>query len=210
MYVLIRTGSKDYTAEGLADANRAQDGVVIKANSSKPFVGVDYDEKSLEEVRNKLIPQMSKALPDKLAGFSFDHVDYASYRIAAAAGWGILSAEHAMYIPTIYGQGDNRCQMLTMTKPPLKYDKGGFFSITTYDQTGWIVKEKFALNNKQAKPNEDGSYTFHFNCGAKALNNIDVVDGWTASLRMYLPESTPKVLQYANNFVKTIKASPVK
>ena len=93
-----------------------------------------------------------------------------------------------------------------MPKPPLNFKKGGFFSVTTYDSKGWIVKENYALNNITAKANEDGSITFHFNAPGKP-NNIEVVEDWTMLIRLYVPESKEAIMNYIKNAEKNIRVA---
>ncbi|MEA3438331.1 MAG: lytic murein transglycosylase, partial [Thermodesulfobacteriota bacterium] len=76
-----------------------------------------------------------------------------------------------------------------------------------YDADGWIAEDNFALSNRQATPNKDGSYTFHFNCEGE-INNIQVRKDWTMIIRLYIPESVEKILQYVKMVEETVKISP--
>ena len=210
-YIAVRTSARDYSEAGLEEARNAAKAITIEANSARPFEGVDYDKASLDEVRSKLINDMNNGKltqPSKIVGANFDEVHYESYLIAAAAGWAALPAAHAMYTPGIPGQGSAECSSYTMARPDLDYAKGGFFSVTTYDNAGWIVKDNYALNNRQAKANDDGSYTFHFNCEGK-INNIDVVEGWSGLVRLYKPTSVKSVQAYVGNMMKNTSVAKV-
>lgn len=64
------------------------------------------------------------------------------------------------------------------------------------------AKENYALNNRTAAANSDGSITFHFNAPGKP-NNIDVVDGWTLLIRLYAPISEEAIMAY----IRDVEAS---
>lgn len=203
VYVIVRTATKDYTEAGLNETRQAAEAVEIRANSAKPFEGVDYNQESLTELRDKLIDDMNNGLltaPTYVVGRNFDEVHLESYRIAAAAGWGALPAKHAMYTPLVPGQGSSECSTYTLPKPDLDFDNGGFFSLTTYDNKGWIVKDHYALNNNQASTNEDGSITLHFNCEGQP-NNIDVVEDWTGIIRLSKPNSVQAITHYVSDLL---------
>ena len=99
---------------------------------------------------------------------------------------------------------------MTFDKPDLQYDRNGYWSVTVYNREGWVKTKNFKINSLTAKPNSDGSYTIHFNCGADALNNLDVVPGWNGLMRNYLPVSTDGIVAYgkalaAESPIKTVK-----
>ena len=99
---------------------------------------------------------------------------------------------------------------MTFAKPDLQYDRNGYWSVTVYNREGWVKTKNFKINSLTAKPNSDGSYTIHFNCGADALNNLDVVPGWNGLMRNYLPVSTDGIVAYgkalaAESPIKTVK-----
>ncbi|MEJ2541435.1 MAG: lytic murein transglycosylase, partial [Gemmatimonadota bacterium] len=81
------------------------------------------------------------------------------------------------------------------------------FSVTTYSADSWIVEKNFALNDRAAEANDDGSITFRYNCPGKP-NNIDVQPGWTQVIRLYLPESAEAVSAYVADITGTVKIEP--
>lgn len=214
-YILFRTAQRTYDEAGQKEMNLLQDQIKIEANASNVFVGTTYDQDSLNEVRNQLIQRVLKGdLSGRVhtaAGKNWESVDKDAHLMAAAAGWALFPAEHAMYTSYIPGQGQSGCTYFTIDTPPLDYAGLGFFSVTTYDATGWIVEREFALNNNQAEQNKDGTWTFHFQtkdaeCHVGAKNVIDVQAGWSGIFRMYKPTSTAEALEYTTAFL----ASPLK
>ena len=79
--------------------------------------------------------------------------------------------------------------------------------MTTYSAESWIVEENFALNNRAAEANPDGSVTFRYNCPGKA-NNIDVQPGWTQVIRLYQPKSAEAISKYVEGISATVRVVP--
>ncbi|MEO0653036.1 MAG: DUF1214 domain-containing protein, partial [Planctomycetota bacterium] len=49
-----------------------------------------------------------------------------------------------------------------------------FWSITVYDQDGFMFNDLANLSSNTAVPNADGTYTLSFGCGPDAPNNIEI------------------------------------
>ncbi|WP_063646397.1 DUF1214 domain-containing protein [Aliivibrio fischeri] len=205
VFLNARTGIMTPDSAGVKRANLLQDQLKIEANSNQSYVDKDFDKISQDKLRSDL----EKYVPEVKAWLGFGNItnkmlDSKQRLYVAAAGWGGLPAKDAFYFP-LKGTENQECRSLTFDAPPLNYEKGGFWSITIYDDKGWIAKDNFALNNFQAKANNDGSYTLHFNCGAKALNNIDTIDGnWQPMFRAYLPRSFDEILKYSQDFTTNV------
>ena len=208
VFLNMRTAVRTLDEKGYAEAHQHQDSIQIKANSAKPYISKGFDTNSLDAVRADLASRGTEIKhPEKMFGTKAEVNDRMTFLIASAGGWGGLPVKDACYVTTIQPTGkakDGECSSITLPVPPLKFDKGGFFSVTTYDKAGWIVKEKFALNNRQATPNPDGSYTFNFNCPGKP-NNIDVEKDWTLLLRFYVPKSLDEILAYVKSLNANVK-----
>lgn len=198
LFLNMRTGVRTLDSLGYAEAHEHQDNVQIIAKSSKPYEAKGFDTKSLDETRSKLKSRMAEATKPEFYFGTKDEVDSLQFLIASAVGIFGLPVEHAAYLNTIQPSEEiqqGKCASLTLPVPPIQFDKGGFFSVTTYNKEGWIATDNFALNNRMAEANEDGTYTFHFNCPS-AKNNIEVVPGWAILIRLYRPESKEAILNY--------------
>ncbi|PWJ42424.1 DUF1254 domain-containing protein [Sediminitomix flava] len=207
LFLNMRTGVRTLDSAGYAEAHEHQDNVQILANSNTAYHEKGFDQKSLDETRKRLKARMKEA--DKPAYYfgTKDEVDSLQFLIASAVGIFGLPVEHAAYLNTIQPNKEiqeGKCASLTLPIPPIQFDKGGFFSVTTYNKEGWIATDNFALNNRMAKANDDGTYTFHFNCPDKK-NNIDVVPGWAILIRLYRPESKSAILDYMSKANQNIK-----
>lgn len=210
LFLNMRTGLKSTDAAGLKQAHDHQDGFLIQAASAVPYTPKGFDRDSQDQVRASLVAHAGEAdQPDKFFGRPED-VDPEMFLIATAKGWGGLPYKDAVYISTIVPEGEaaqGACSNMTLPRPPLKFDKGAFFSVTTYSAESWIVEENFALNNRAAQANGDGSVTFRYNCPGKP-NNITVQPGWTQVIRLYQPESADAISGYVKEISATVRIRP--
>ncbi len=212
LFLNMRTGVRTLDSLGYAEAHKHQDNVKIIAKSSMPYKPKGFDTKSLDETRIRLKARMVEATKPEFYFGTKESVDSLQFLIASAVGIFGLPVEHAAYLNTIQPSEEIRngkAASLTLPMPPIEYDKGGFFSVTTYNKEGWIATDNFALNNRMIEPNKDNTYTFHFNC-PNAKNNIDVVDGWTVLIRLYRPKSKESILNYMKEVDKSVKFELIK
>ena len=207
LFLNMRTGVRSLDEKGFAEAHEHQDSVRIEAKSAKPYKAKGFEKKSLDETRARLKARMAEADKPEFYFGTKDEVEPTQLLIASAVGIFGLPIKDAAYLNTIQPTGrtkEGAPSQITLPVPPLDFDKGGFFSVTTYDSEGWIAKENFALNNITAVPNEDGSYTFRFNAPGKP-NNIDVEKDWTMLIRLYAPKSKEAIIDYMKNAEKDIR-----
>lgn len=213
VWLNTRTEVRPENEEGYADAHAHQNSYIIKANSNKPYQSKGFDKESLDKVRDSLLYQGPKVRSWRAFGTP-DVVTREDFIIAAAGGWAGLPKEHAIYWPKIVPEGETKkssvCSKITLPKPPLQYNKGGFMSVTVYDARGWIASEKYALRDRNAEKNADGSITFYFNCPDQK-NNMETVDNWSMVIRLYVPETPEQVIAYVENLDKNgVKIEKVK
>ncbi|MEL4309037.1 DUF1254 domain-containing protein [Joostella sp. CR20] len=204
VWLNTRTEVRPENEEGYADAHKHQDAYVIKANSNKTYKTKGFDKASLDKVRDSLLYESPKVRSWKAFGTP-DVVDPEHFIIAAAGGWAGLPKEHAVYWPKIAPEGEAKkssvCSKLTLPKPALQYDKGGFMSVTVYDARGWIATENYALRDRNAEKNKDESITFYFNCPDQK-NNLDTVDNWSMVIRLYMPETPESAIAFLEDLDK--------
>ncbi|MEM8546622.1 MAG: DUF1254 domain-containing protein [Pseudomonadota bacterium] len=211
LFLNMRTGVRSLDEAGFAEAHAHQDSVQINANAATPYAPKGFEQSSLDETRARLTARMAEADQPQYYFGTKDEVEPTQFLIASAVGIFGLPIKDAAYLNTIQPTGAARTgapSRITLPRPPLAFDRGGFFSVTTYDEKGWIVTENYALNNNTAEANEDGSITFHFNASGMP-NNIDVVENWTMLVRLYAPSSVDAIMNYmkeaeANIVVETL------
>jgi hypothetical protein len=177
---------------------------VIDAPSARPYESpnIVLDLERMEEIRAALIADVQAGkLPDttRAQGSPFD-TDPQDHLYATAYGWGGLSVAHAAYLPidrnnTRVVNGKALPSSFTFTPPAIDYERGGFWSVTTYNEEGWLAEDKAAISNTEATPNADGSYTINFN-DPGAPNNVTTPAPFTALLRVYVPESVDGIISY--------------
>jgi len=202
VYLLMRTSEEDMQTR--------QDAAIIDAKSDKPFVSKKFNEEQLNALRKQLMTRMAEIQPRAHLAFGKkSEVDPVVHLVAAASGWAGLPVKDAMYIPDLpVKDRSGVCSAITFNSPKLHYEKGAFWSITTYSPDGWIVTDNFAINSKRAKANADGSYTIHFNCDG-AENNLTVLKNWNATFRMYMPMDVEENFGYVKNMLNNNAVAPV-
>ena len=84
---------------------------------------------------------------------------------------------------------------ITFIPPEIDYDRGGFWSITTYNEEGWIAKDVAAISDSEADADADGSYTIHFNSPGEK-NNVETPAPFSALLRVYVPKTKAGIVSY--------------
>jgi hypothetical protein len=207
VFLNMRTGIPSLHAAGLDAAHKHQDGFKIEAASANPYRPKGFDKASLDATRAALIARAGDVKNPFRAFGMPNETDPTARLIAAAAGWGGLPVKDAAYISTIRpdkAASDGACASMSLQRPPLQFEKGGFFSVTTYGPDSWIKTKNFALSNRQAKSNADGSVTFRYNCPGEP-NNIDTVKGWIQVIRLYQAESADRIIAYVNDVQSNVK-----
>jgi hypothetical protein len=198
VYILARTQISD----NMEETKAAQRSMVIDASSAKPYQPKGFDPGEVESFREKLINELTSGMvtidTSRAFGATLDDVDYQSYYSASAVGWGGLPAQHAQYTAWIEGQGsDAECQAITIPKPNLDYENGGFFSLTTYDAESWIEGNNFYIGHKRMQDNGDGTMTIDFNCDTP--HSVTVSKGWNGTFRLYKPIDVQETIDAVNH-----------
>ena len=210
VYLFMRTQPPSTDEAGMKLLHERQNSVVVKAGSAKPYVSeVKYDVDSFNKLRNDLIARAPKETVIH-KGFIEDIKDIEApyYQMTNLAGWAGLPARHAHYFVVLPGdEGAAKGQPASMTfkDPDLQYGRSGYWSLTIYDQAGWVVTDTFKISSLEAKPNSDGTYTIHFNAKDGAINNLQAPENWNALFRNYLPESKESILQFEGNIKQKSK-----
>jgi hypothetical protein len=192
LYIVIRLDSRLSPEE----AASIQDQMSISANSSTRFGATPVNRRSFEEVENALKAMMPAITerdgPRALEGMFTDARDESNamfteekYQVGAAIGWG-----GAQMVDNIYevsgGFPADTPHQATFEDP----QNGAFWSITVYDDVGFMFNDLASLNSNTAMPNDDGTFTISFGCGEDAINNIEIANDsgvFTLGIRHYMP-----------------------
>lgn len=189
---------------GLAATRKQQGKAKIEAAAARPYQTPDIvvSREKLEQIRAALIADVDAGkLTDTTVALGTPYTtDPLAQLYATAYGWGGLSVEHAAYLNieknlSRVENGKALPSSFTFTPPEIDYDRGGFWSITTYNAEGWLAEDKAAISNTEAEPNDDGSYTINFNKPG-APNNVNTPARFAALMRVYVPASTDGIISY--------------
>jgi len=203
VYLNMRIRKLPSNKGGLEATRQLQRMAKIDAKSAIPYQTPDIviDQDKMEQIRAALIKDVQDGkLPDtsRAQGSPFT-TEPQDHLYATAYGWGGLSVEHAAYLPianrTQVVDGKIQPSSLTFVAPEIDAARGGFWSITTYNNEGWLAMDKAAISNSEAVANPDGSYTIHFNSPGRK-NNVDTPTPFAALLRIYVPKSKEDVVDY--------------
>jgi hypothetical protein len=204
VYLNMRIRNLPEEKGGLEATLKLQRQAKIDAKSAVPYTSPDIviDQKTLEKVRLGLIKAIEQGEPwdaSRAIGSPYN-TDPKSQLFGTAYGWGGLPIEDAAYLPierneTKIENGKAQPSSVTFTPPAIDYERGGFWSITTYNTEGWLAMDKAAISNSEAKPNADGSYTIRFNSPGEP-NNVDTPAPFSVLLRMYVPKSKEEVVKF--------------
>ena len=189
VYLIIRIQVIDANdPKDIAYINDIQDQFKAVSKSNEDFPKHNWDLESLAEMRAKFVR-------DALEYDGFDNmqgkrgeVDEEIRHIATAAGWGLLPDEEATYF--MFGDDDIKSGVAykaTFDVP----DNTGFWSITVYNNSGFMDSNHNIVNSGIANFNDDGTFTVCFGsesqCG-NAKNRVDAPkDGWNYLMRVYKP-----------------------
>jgi len=208
IYAMMRTS----TDQGLEVANAAQNDVVMEASSNTDYVGPGYDHMQLKQAKRVLAGTASivkaktaytnELIPDTVTIKDGSDLDQYNYVLASLLGWGLMPNEHAYYPQLVIKDSD--CTEVTFPKPPVQYDKSGYWSFTAYSLDGYLRTGNAVVSSYDAKPNDGGSFTVYVGnsdaCKAHA-NRVDMPNGGTAiSLRMYRPNNIADAKAFEEEF----------
>jgi hypothetical protein len=200
IYVMMRTS----TDRGLEVANQAQDLVKIDAQSNEPYIGPGFDQAQLAQAKRVLagaVPaglvkartaQADELVPDTVMLKHASDIDKYYYIMCSLLGWGLMPNEHAYYPQLGIKDNNGGCTAVNFPKPPVQYEKGGYWSFTAYAMDGYLRTERSVISAYEAKPDEDGSFTVHVGDGShcKGQNHVDMPQGGASiTLRLYRPTS---------------------
>ena len=183
--ITIRTLADASDPADIKKANAIQDGIIIHAESAKPYTHPQYDQASYQDTYKALL-ELSKGVPDTKRTFGKKQdVDDVRHLLGTAMGWGGLP-EHEAYYLTVTPSLPVGAYELTVKDVPVD----AFWSISLYNKDGYFQENDYnaySVNNISATPNKDGSFTVHFGGDPKNVNYLHLTDAWNYTVRFYLP-----------------------
>lgn len=178
----------------IAEVNRLQDSVVVKAASSDPLPPQRWDQASLQALTQRY-EQEARTYPSYKGMMGpRGTVNERTRHLAAAAAWGLNPETDATYLSTAGAFNPRLCHIATYTVPENK----AFWSITLYGEDGYMKHANAVVNSSNVVLNPNGTFTVAFGsqqaCGQRP-NRLDVAPGWNLIMRIYRPG--PSVLSGA-------------
>ena len=202
VYLNMRIRKLPEDKGGLKETLRLQGLAKIEVESAVPYKSPDIvlDENKMVEIRAALIDDVKKGKLDTTVAIGTPYnTDPQDQLYGTAYGWGGLGIEDAAYQPIANKSksksGKPLPSSITFTPPEIDFERGGFWSITTYNEEGWLAKDIAAISNTEAEANADGSYTIHFNSPNEA-NNVETASPFSALLRVYVPKNKAGIISY--------------
>lgn len=205
--VIVRTLVDAEYPDDLAEAHRAQDGLRVRQKTKGRFEVPNWDPVALGKMREAL-KILGNYLPDRdnAFGVSIEHVDPIAHLISTADTWGGWEPQNAAYRNYVPRNNDgNTPYTVTLENVPARKD--AFWSISVYNEDGYFQKneyDKYVVNSRKAKADEDGAVTIHFGGDPTQPNFLPIMPGWNYMLRIYLPQ-TP----YFEGTWKAPEAQPI-
>ena len=212
VYAMMRTS----TDRGLEAANNAQDLVEMKTNSSEPYVGPGYDETQLGQAKRILAGAVPAGLvkartahadeivPNTALLKDASDIEKYHYIMSSLLGWGLMPNEDAYYPQLGIKDNNDGCTAVHYPKPPVQYEKSGYWSLTAYAMDGYLRTKNSVVSTFVAKANEDGSYTVHVGNDAQcnsSQNHVNMPEGGASiTLRLYRPTSLEDAKAFEANF----------
>jgi len=203
VYLNMRVPILSEDKGGVEETLRLQKLATIDAKSANSYEspGIVLPLKKTEEIRAALIQDVKNGALTHTK--NVNGTPYTSrpqdHLYGTAYGWGGLGLPDAAYWPfvnkTKIVDGKSQPSSATFTPPEIQKDRGGFWSVTIYNEEGWLAKDISAISDTQAVANEDGTYTINFNSPGEK-NNLATSTPFTALFRFYLPKSRDSAVRY--------------
>ncbi|MBY5921202.1 DUF1214 domain-containing protein [Ferrimonas balearica] len=175
--------------EDIAIAREVLSGVKVESGSQEPKPMVDWDWQGMLELRSGYEQAMRDTItqyPNDWQGARGEVDRYKGHNMAVATSWGLFPSSETVYIAQAPGLSADQCYSAQYQVP----EHGAFWSITVYNDQGYMFSDSNNINSASAKMDDDASFTMHYGsveaCG-DVENRLDTTEGWNLLMRVYEP-----------------------
>ncbi|MFD1564937.1 DUF1214 domain-containing protein [Haloarchaeobius amylolyticus] len=185
--VLVRTLLDPDDPDDVEAVHAIQNDLTASQESTGTFEIPNWDQDSLEEIRNALITVGETMEDSRGVWGDADEVDPVKHFLGTAVGWGGSpeTDEFVLWRTPERNDGDTP---YTLTVGDVPVD--GYWSVTVYN-SDWYLEENeyeaYSINNVTAERADDGSVTIHFGGDPDQPNYLYTPAGWNYTVRLYEP-----------------------
>ncbi len=186
-YLIIRTFVDASKEADIKTANALQDRIKIRGGTGKLDIP-NWNRDDAKKIREALLI-LGSTLSDTSKYFGKpEEVTPIHHLLGSAFGWGGQPKQNAVYINVTPTNNDGKTpHSLTVKDVPVD----AFWSISLYNSEGFFEKNDkgmYAVNDRTARRNDDGSYTVNFgSCDGGRVNCLPIMKGWNYIVRLYQP-----------------------
>ncbi len=163
--------------------------VTVTSDSMDEKPLVNWDWQGMMEMRSGYEQEMRDTItqyPSDWQGARGEVDRYEGHNMAVATSWGLFPSSETVYIAQAPDLGTEQCFTATYDVP----EHGAFWSMTVYNDEGYMFSQHNNINSASMAMNEDGTATIHYGseevCGQVA-NRLDTTEGWNLLMRVYEP-----------------------
>ncbi|WP_076414400.1 DUF1214 domain-containing protein [Shewanella sp. UCD-KL12] len=182
----------------VAIASNILNQIKIESGNMQPKPMVNWDWEQMIELRSQYEVEMRDSItqyPNDWQGARGEVDRYKGHNMAVATSWGLFPSSETVYIAQAPELGTDICYSSTYQEP----ENTAFWSITVYNDQGYMFSDDNNINSRVAKQNQDGSVTMHYGsaevCG-DIDNRLDTTEGWNILMRVYEPDQSVRDGEY--------------
>jgi hypothetical protein len=188
--LLVRVFVDPDDPDDIAEAHRIQDAVRVEQDGTGSLELPEWDQASLDRVRNKLLDLAALGSGDGRRMGTREEIDPIEHLLATAAGWGLNPETEATYIAVFPEQADgSTVHELTLQDVPVD----AFWSVSVYNEGGYFEPNDlgaYSVNSVTAERTADGAVEIQFggcDVAGGVPNCLPITNGWNYLVRLYKP-----------------------
>ena len=181
--LVIRTQVNMNNPADLAQVSALQEKLALRQNNRGSYIMTNsWDRDKVLAMRKKYQRIVKeKNIKSNVMFGKKGETTLENHNAGVATGWGGMTPQQAVY-PNFQPENSNPAT-LTLKDVPVK----AFWSITVYDQDGFVKGNSFNINSSFAEKDKNGAYIIQFGGDKISENYLDIFEGWNFILRMYEP-----------------------